>query len=51
MITKKQYLEILDTLEKYLKLQEDNKIVMSKDYQFGFMAAIDIVKSLVKELQ
>ena len=27
MITKKQYSEILDTLEKYLKLQENNKIV------------------------
>ena len=49
MITKKQYLEILDTLEKYLKLQEDNKIVMSKDYQFGFMAVIDIIKTLVEK--
>ena len=26
MITKKQYSEILDTLEKYLKLQENNKV-------------------------
>ena len=49
MITKKQYSEILDTLEKYLKLQENNKIVMSKDYQFGFMAVIDIIKTLVEK--
>ena len=49
MITKKQYLEILDTLQKYLKIQENNKLVMSKDYQFGFMAVIDIIKTLVEK--
>ena len=49
MITKKQYLEILDTLQKYLKIQENNKLVMSKDYQFGFMTVIDIIKTLVEK--
>lgn len=49
MITKKQYSEILDVLEKYLKLQENNKVILSKDYQFGFITVINVIKTLVEK--
>ena len=51
MITKQQYLEVLNRAERFLKIRQKSTIPMSQDYQFGFMAAIDIVKNLVKELQ
>lgn len=51
MITKQQYKEILDAAEKFLKIKQKIGTPMSQDYQFGFIAVIDIVKSLVKELQ
>ena len=49
MITKQQYLEVLNRAERFLKIRQKSTIPMSQDYQFGFMAAIDIVKTLVEK--
>ena len=50
MITKQQYKEILDASERFLKIKQKIGTSMSQDYQFGFIAAIDVIKSLVKLL-
>ena len=51
MITKQQYLEVLNRAEKLLEIKQKSTIPMSQDYQFGYKKAINIVKSLVKEVQ
>lgn len=50
MITKEQYVEILDTCEKYIKLRQDVfKDPMSDDFQEGMLRVLDLIKSLVKK--
>lgn len=50
MITKEQYVEILDTCEKYIKLRQDVfKEPMSDDFQEGMLRVLDLIKSLVKK--
>ena len=50
MITPKQYIEIINACEKYIKLYtETTGKDLSRDYVDGFTRALDIVKTLVKE--
>ena len=50
MITKEQYVEILDTCEKYIKLRQDVfKEPMSDDFQEGMLSVLDFIESLVKK--
>lgn len=46
MITKQQYIEILNAAEEYIKAIETDNIVISQDYKRGFLTVIAIVKSL-----
>lgn len=48
MITKRQYKEILEVSERYIKTIESDPISLSPDYKRGFLTAIAIVKSLTE---
>ena len=49
MITKEQYLEIIEQFEKYIKKYgEIFEKPMSKDFQDGMVRVIDLIKPLVK---
>lgn len=50
MITKEQYIEILDACEKYTKLY--NKMFnkpMSDDFQQGMLRVLDLIEPMVKK--
>lgn len=50
MITKEQYVEILDTCEGYIKLRTEMfKEPMSDDFQEGMLRVLDLIKPLVKK--
>lgn len=50
MITKEQYLEIIEKCEKYIKKYgEIFEKPMSKDFQDGMVRVIDLIKPLVKK--
>lgn len=50
MITKEQYVEILDTCERYIKLRTEMfKEPMSDDFQEGMLRVLDLIKPLVKK--
>lgn len=50
MITKEQYVEILDICERYTKLRKDMiKKPMSDDFQQGMLRVLDLIESLVKK--
>ena len=51
MVTREQYLEIIDTFEKYIdartKMFPDKSL--SKDFMFGFTQAMTLIESLVEK--
>ena len=51
MITRKQYLEIIDMFEKYIetrkKMFPNNPL--SEDFTFGFTQALTLIESLVEK--
>ena len=50
MITKEQYVEIIEICERYIKLRKDMiKEPMSDDFQQGMLRVLDLIKSLVKK--
>ena len=50
MITKEQYLEIIEQCEKYIKKYgETFEKPMSNDFQDGMVRVIDLIKPLVKK--
>ena len=50
MITKEQYIEIIEQCEKYIKkYSEIFEKPMSKDFQEGMVRVIDLIKPLVKK--
>ena len=51
MITRKQYLEIINTFEKYIDTRTKmfpNK-PLSEDFTFGFTQALTLIESLVEK--
>lgn len=51
MITKKQYLEIIDVFEKYIEARTKmfpNK-PLSEEFTFGFTQAMTLIESLVEK--
>lgn len=50
MITKEQYIEIIEQFENYIKKYgEIFEKPMSKDFQDGMVRVIDLIKPLVKK--
>lgn len=50
MITKEQYLEIIDQCERYTKLYTGMfKKPMSEDFQQGMARVLDLIEPLVKK--
>lgn len=51
MITKEQYLEIINTFEKYIETRTKmfpNK-PLSEEFTFGFIQALTLIESLVEK--
>lgn len=50
MITKEQYLEIVNACEKYTKLHEQVfKVPMSEEFQQGMLRVLDLIEPMVKK--
>ena len=50
MITKEQYIEIIEQFQKYIKKHgEIFEKPMSKDFQDGMVKVIDLIEPLVKK--
>ena len=50
MITKEQYIEIVNACEKYTKMYEEVlKVPMSEEFLQGMLRVLDLIKPMVKK--
>lgn len=50
MITKEQYIEIVNACDKYVKMYEQVlKVPMSEEFQQGMLRVLDLIEPMVKK--